>query len=58
MGYGPYVVKEWNDDSLRLTKNPYYFRAAEGLPKFDELIFRIVPTRKRPWPTSSTGAAT
>ncbi|MCZ7548032.1 MAG: peptide ABC transporter substrate-binding protein [Anaerolineales bacterium] len=43
MGYGPYVVKEWNDDSLRLTKNPYYFRAAEGLPKFDELIFRIVP---------------
>ncbi len=43
MGYGPYVIKEWNDDTLRLVKNPYYYRAAEGLPKFSELIFRIMP---------------
>jgi peptide/nickel transport system substrate-binding protein len=43
MGYGAYVIKEWNTDTLRLTKNPYYFRSADGLPKFDELIFRIVP---------------
>ena len=43
MGYGAYVMKEWNDDTLRLVKNPYYFRSAEGLPKFDELIFRFVP---------------
>lgn len=43
MGFGPYVMKEWSSDALRLVKNPYYFRSAEGLPKFDELIFRIVP---------------
>ena len=43
MGYGPYVVKEWTADTLSLTKNSYYFRAAEGLPKFDELIFRVIP---------------
>ena len=42
MGYGAYVIKEWNGDTLRLVKNPYYFRSAEGLPKFDELIFRVV----------------
>jgi peptide/nickel transport system substrate-binding protein len=43
MGFGPYVIKEWNEDTLRLVKNPYYYRSAEGLPKFSELIFRIVP---------------
>jgi peptide/nickel transport system substrate-binding protein len=42
MGYGPYVMKSWEDETIRLVKNPYYFRAAEGLPKFDELIFRVV----------------
>ncbi len=31
MGYGPYVIKEWSGDTLRLVKNPYYFRSAEGL---------------------------
>ncbi len=44
MGYGAYVIREWGGDTLRLEKNPYYFRAAEGLPKFDELIFRVVPS--------------
>ena len=43
MGYGAYVMKEWTSDTLRLAKNPYYFRSADGLPKFDELIFRVVP---------------
>lgn len=43
MGYGPYVLKEWEGDTLHLTKNPFYFRASEGLPKFDELIFRVTP---------------
>lgn len=44
MGYGPYVLKEWNEDTLRLTKNPNYYRASsEGLPHFDELIFRVTP---------------
>ncbi len=31
------------NDHIRLTKNPHYFRAGEGLPKFDTLIFRFVP---------------
>lgn len=43
MGFGPYVMKEWSGDTLHLVKNPYYFRSAEGLPKFDDLIFRVVP---------------
>ncbi len=44
MGYGPYVIKEWNGDTLHLVKNTYYFRSLEGLPKFDELNFVIVGT--------------
>ncbi len=43
MGYGPYIIQEWTDTVLRLVRNPYYFRAEQGLPKFDELIFRLVP---------------
>ena len=43
MGYGAYVIKSWEDDTIRLEKNPYYYRSAEGLPKFDELIFRVTP---------------
>ena len=43
MGYGAYVMKSWEGDTIRLTKNQYYYRSAEGLPKFDELIFRVTP---------------
>jgi peptide/nickel transport system substrate-binding protein len=43
MGYGAYVLKEWDGDTLRLAKNPFYFRTSEGLPHFDELIFRVTP---------------
>jgi peptide/nickel transport system substrate-binding protein len=43
MGFGPYVMKEWDGDTLHLVKNRYYYRSAEGLPKFDELFFRIMP---------------
>jgi peptide/nickel transport system substrate-binding protein len=42
MGYGPYIMKTWEGDTIRLAKNPYYYRSTEGLPKFDELIFRVV----------------
>jgi peptide/nickel transport system substrate-binding protein len=44
MGFGPYVMKEWSGDTLHLVKNTYYFRSGEGLPKFDELIFHVVPS--------------
>jgi len=44
IGWGPYVVQEWaTGDHLVLTKNERYFRAEEGLPVFDTLVFRFVP---------------
>ncbi|HEY9089509.1 MAG TPA: peptide ABC transporter substrate-binding protein [Anaerolineaceae bacterium] len=42
LGWGPYTVQEWTrGDHITLRKNPNYFRAAEGLPKFDNLVFRF-----------------
>ncbi|NMB61262.1 MAG: hypothetical protein GYA18_02845 [Chloroflexi bacterium] len=42
LGWGPYMVKEWQDNSIILEKNPNYFRASDGLPYFDELEFRFI----------------
>jgi len=43
IGWGPYSVQEWTPgDHITLEKNPYYFRASEGYPKFDELEFRFM----------------
>jgi peptide/nickel transport system substrate-binding protein len=43
VGWGPYMIDEWiPGESITLNRNPNYFRAREGLPKFDNLIFRIV----------------
>ena len=42
LGWGAYVVDEWQPGAfIRLQKNPYYFRADEGLPVFDLLTFKI-----------------
>ncbi len=42
LGWGPYVFSEWSAGNyIRLEKNPNYFRAADGFPKFDTLIFRF-----------------
>lgn len=42
LGWGPYILEEWvQDDHITLTKNENYFRAAEGLPAFDRLVFRF-----------------
>jgi peptide/nickel transport system substrate-binding protein len=42
MGWGPYIIQKWQyGEYIRLVKNPYYFRADEGLPYFDELVFRF-----------------
>lgn len=44
MGWGPYVIEEWTPgDRLVAERNPNYFRAGEGLPYFDRLIFRFLP---------------
>jgi peptide/nickel transport system substrate-binding protein len=43
LGWGPYIIDEWvSGEFVRLHKNPKYWRAAEGLPHFDNLIYRFV----------------
>jgi peptide/nickel transport system substrate-binding protein len=43
LGWGPYVIDEWvKGDRITLSKNPNYFRAAEGLPVFDTVVYRFV----------------
>ncbi len=43
LGWGPYVIGEWvAGDHISLDKNPNYFRAADGLPAFDHLVYRFV----------------
>ncbi len=50
LGWGPYVLESWEPGAqITLRKNPLYFRAAEGLPRFDLLVFRFVG----PDPTSA-----
>jgi peptide/nickel transport system substrate-binding protein len=46
IGWGPYAIQEWTaGDHITLIKNPSYFRAPEGLPAFDRLVFRFMPDR-------------
>lgn len=43
MGWGAYLIEAWRSgESITMRKNPYYFRAAEGLRRFDRLVFRFV----------------
>src|SRR5271157_3662699 len=43
MDWGPYMIQGWIiGDHITLTKNPYYFRTSDGLPKFDTLTFRFI----------------
>jgi peptide/nickel transport system substrate-binding protein len=43
LGWGPYIMKEWAAGQyIRLEKNPNYFRADKGYPKFDTLVFRFM----------------
>jgi len=44
VGWGPYQIDEWvSGDHISLSRNPNYFRASEGLPHFDHLVFRFMP---------------
>jgi peptide/nickel transport system substrate-binding protein len=44
MGWGAFVMTEWvPGDHITVEKNPAYFRADEGLPYVDTIIFRFVP---------------
>lgn len=43
LGWGAYKMETWQaGQEIRLSKNLFYFRSAEGLPAFDQLIFRFV----------------
>lgn len=43
LGWGPFVIDEWvQGDRITLSKNPNYFRSAEGLPNFEHLVIRFV----------------
>ncbi|NWG33680.1 MAG: peptide ABC transporter substrate-binding protein [Chloroflexi bacterium] len=44
LAYGPFRLVEWvAGDHITLEKNPTYWRASEGLPKIDTLIYRFIP---------------
>jgi peptide/nickel transport system substrate-binding protein len=43
IGWGPYRIDEWTSgDHITLSRNPTYFRSAEGLPHFDRLVYRFM----------------
>lgn len=43
LGWGPYRLVGWDPGvQIVLERNPFYFRAAEGLPYFNRLIYRFV----------------
>lgn len=42
LGWGPFVLEAWEKgDRLTLVRNPNYFRAGEGLPRVDRVVFRF-----------------
>jgi peptide/nickel transport system substrate-binding protein len=44
LGWGPFILREWiPGDHVTVVRNPLYFRAAEGLPRLDEVTFRFIP---------------
>jgi len=42
VGYGPFVLVDASGDTFTLARNPNYFRAGEGFPRVDQLVFRVV----------------
>ena len=42
LGWGPFVITGWTQgQEITLERNPRYFRADEGLPRVERLIFRF-----------------
>jgi peptide/nickel transport system substrate-binding protein len=43
LGWGPFVLREWAPgDHIAVARNPLYFRATQGLPRLDEVVFRFI----------------
>ncbi|HEX6384451.1 MAG TPA: ABC transporter substrate-binding protein [Anaerolineae bacterium] len=44
LSYGPFMVKSWSaGEHIILVANPHYYRAAEGLPRVDQVMFKFIP---------------
>lgn len=42
LGWGPFVMEEWvQGDHITVVRNLQYFRAAEGLPRVDKVVFKV-----------------
>jgi peptide/nickel transport system substrate-binding protein len=42
LGWGPFVIDEWvAGEYITLSPNPNYFRAGDGLPLLDQIVFRF-----------------
>ena len=40
---GPFVIESWTAGAeIVLTRNPFYARAAEGLPAFEQVVYRFI----------------
>jgi peptide/nickel transport system substrate-binding protein len=43
LGWGPFVLGEWErGDQVRFDRNPFYFRAGEGLPVADTVTYHLL----------------
>lgn len=43
LGWGAFVVDDWvRGDHITLSRNPNYYRADEGLPYLDQVVFKIM----------------
>lgn len=42
LSFGPFTVSSFKADQIVLNRNAKYFRASEGLPLVDQVIFRVV----------------
>ena len=47
-GTGPYMFSSWQPDTLKVVKNPNYWKP--GMPKVDSITIRIVPEAAAGWP--------
>ena len=57
VGWGPYVIDDWKaGEYIHLHRNPHYFRTPEGLPRFDELVFRFVSSPQQALEDLQSGA--
>ncbi len=56
LGWGPFVIEQWTaGDHITLHKNPSYFRSGEGLPYYDNLVFRFVDDSQQAMDALLTG---